>query len=104
MRFFAAGYVAPTRVGQDLSELQRAILDALASRGALPPSEIVAGLPPRVFGSRPIDPVRQTMESLVQLRSYGLVEQRGYGRGSRWSITHSGSSSFLFGLIRGAWI
>jgi len=86
VRFSAAGYVAPTRVGQDLTPLQRAILEVLAARGSLPPGEIVGDLPTRVFASRTIDPLRQTKEALSHLRSFGLVEQRGHGRGSRWSI------------------
>jgi ATP-dependent DNA helicase RecG len=87
VRFSAAGYVAPTRVGQDLTPLQRAILEVLAAQGSLPPGEIVGDLPARVFASRTTDPLRQTREALFQLRSFGLVEQRGHGRGSRWFIT-----------------
>ena len=86
VRFSAAGYVAPTRVGQDLNPLQRSILEVLAARGSLPPGEIVVDLPPRVFASKTTDPLQQTREALFQLRSYGLVEQRGHGRGSRWSV------------------
>ena len=86
VRFSAAGYVAPTRVGQDLTPLQRAILEVLAAKGSLPPGEIVGELPARVFASKATDPLRQTREALFQLRSYGLIEQRGHGRGSRWCI------------------
>lgn len=64
----------------------RAILELLAARGSLPPGEIVGDLPTRVFASRTIDPSRLTKEALSHLRSYGLIEQRGHGRGARWSI------------------
>lgn len=87
VRFLPGGYVAPMRVGHDLTERQRAILQVLAGSGALSPAAIAARIPEsaRGDGGRELE-VRRTREALSELRSMGLVGQRGRGRGSRWFL------------------
>jgi ATP-dependent DNA helicase RecG len=88
VRFRPGRYVAPTRVPHDLSERQRVILEILSGGERLLPSEVHSRLPASVGGSNN-DPreLRRTRESLVELRSMGLVSQTGRGVGSRWFLS-----------------
>jgi len=79
VRFLPTGYVAPTRVAHDLSSLQRDLLEALAVLGTAPISQIRAALPTAAAE-------RTVRENLGLLRSLGLVESSGQGRGSRWRL------------------
>ncbi len=79
VRFRPTDYVAPTRVGHDLSTLQRALLEALSLTG---PTSL-AGLKPRV----PIPAADRTIRSnLALLRQLGLVASRGRGASALWML------------------
>ena len=79
VRFLPSRYVAPTRVEMDISPLQQEILQVLGSGGPRAQSEIRALLPS--------DPARRTVQvNLSILRSMGLVDMQGVGRGIRWYL------------------
>lgn len=85
VRFRPSRYVAPTRVETDLSPLQQEILQVLGSGGPQSQSEIRSLLSPA--------PARRTVQvNLSILRSMGLVEMQGIGRGIRWYLTRRSSS------------
>jgi ATP-dependent DNA helicase RecG len=79
VRFLPTGYVAPTRVDHDLSPLQRDLLEALSAMGSASLSQIRATLPHPAAE-------RTVRENLGLLRSLGLVDSSGRGRGSRWRL------------------
>jgi ATP-dependent DNA helicase RecG len=83
VRFRPARYVPPTRVGHDLSPLQRELLEALARLG---PASL--GLIKATLSNPPAD--RTLQENLALLRSLGLVEAAGRGRGARWRLAGEG--------------
>jgi ATP-dependent DNA helicase RecG len=68
--------------GPDLTERQRAILQVLGQKPAMPLREISAALK-----TPPSD--RRLREELLRLKQMGLVEQSGHGRGSSWNRTSS---------------
>ncbi|MEO1077087.1 MAG: ATP-binding protein [Bacteroidota bacterium] len=79
VRFFPTGYVPPSRVSHDLTPLQQDLLTLLANAGGVPLSYIERYLAD--------PPARRTIqENLQTLRSLGLVDLSGYGRGARWSL------------------
>ena len=77
VRFLPTGYLAPTRVDHDLSELQRELLEVLAGSGPASLSEIRVTL--QVTAAD-----RTVQENLGLLRTLGLVASTGRGRGARW--------------------
>jgi ATP-dependent DNA helicase RecG len=79
VRFRPTRYVAPTRVGHDLSPLQRDLLEALSITGAAP----LAGLRPML---RVPAADRTIRENLSFLRRLGLVASTGHGAGARWML------------------
>jgi ATP-dependent DNA helicase RecG len=79
VRFHPTSYVAPTRVGHDLSLLQRALLEALAATG---PTSL-ADLRVRI----PIPAADRTIrENLAFLRRLGLVASRGRAANAIWML------------------
>lgn len=74
----------PTRVGHDLTPLQRQLLEMLSHSGPCRLATIMAALQ----GSAADRTVR---ENLAILRTLGLVESSGYGRGARWMLAGAGS-------------
>jgi ATP-dependent DNA helicase RecG len=83
IRFRPTHYVAPTRVGHDLSPLQRAVLDALASTGPAPLKELLEDVRRRLGVKTP---ERTLQDNLQLLRQLQLVELVGRGRGARWAL------------------
>ena len=79
VRFRPTQYVAPTRVGHDLSPLQRQVLAAIARSGPMPLGRILEGLPEPV-------PRRTVQDNLKLLRQLGLVKLVGSGSGATWMI------------------
>jgi len=79
VRFLPTGYLAPTRVDHDLSELQRELLEVLAGSGPASLSEIRGAL-------SVIAADRTIRENLGLLRTLGLVASTGRGRGARWRL------------------
>lgn len=79
VRFRPTSYVAPQRVGHDLSPLQRQILQALADNGPSALSEVMSQLPPNT--------VRRTVqENLKLLAQLEQVESAGRRRWTRWKL------------------
>ena len=79
VRFRPTGYVAPSRVGLDLSPLQRNVLEILAAIGPASLKDVRAGLPADT-------PKRTVQSSLSLLRELNLVDSRGRGPGARWML------------------
>jgi ATP-dependent DNA helicase RecG len=78
VRFRPSQYIAPRRVGRDVSERQRDILTMLAqSDSGLALREIHARI-----GAMASE--RQVREDLGTLRTLGLAQSVGHGRGARW--------------------
>jgi ATP-dependent DNA helicase RecG len=79
VRFRPTKYVAPERVGHDLSPLQRQLLETLAELG---PSGISA-----ILGRLPGKPARRTVQdNLRLLLQLDLVDRRGERRWARWML------------------
>ncbi|HBL16418.1 MAG: AAA family ATPase [Elusimicrobia bacterium GWA2_69_24] len=83
VRFRATRYLPPTRIGHDLADRQREILDVLASNGALRLGEI---LPLLKAGATE----RALRDDLNLLRRLKLVGCKGYARGARWHLKREG--------------
>lgn len=79
VRFRASRYQPPTRIGHDLTDRQRKILDVLASSGALRLGEI---LPLLKAGAT----TRALREDLYLLRRFKLVDFSGRTSGARWRL------------------
>lgn len=79
VRFLASGYVAPLRVGHDLTDRQRQILQAAAGGKELPFSNIRAQIDPAVAD-------RTLRDDLLHLKRLGLINSRGHGRGAVWFL------------------
>lgn len=79
VRFRPTRYTPPTRVGHDLSPLQRELLEALARRG---PTHLAVVR--QAIGLEAAE--RTVRENLAVLRHLGLVESSGRGRGARWKL------------------
>jgi ATP-dependent DNA helicase RecG len=80
VRFYPQGYVPPSRVSRDLTLLQQQLLAVLAAAGPSSINEIRTNLPALV-------PRSTVGDNLQLLRQLGLVNLRGRGRNSRWSLT-----------------
>jgi ATP-dependent DNA helicase RecG len=85
VRFLPRGYIPPHRVAYNLSLQQREILQLLSRGEPLALREIAK----RVGGGVHRSSVQQ---DLRHLRGLGLVEQRGYARGSVWLIVEPNRS------------
>lgn len=79
VRFRPSVYLAPQRVGRDLSQRQQHVLQVLADGGPMPLHEIVRAL--NAASER-----RAVQQDLQLLRSLELVEYSGWGRGVRWKL------------------
>ena len=80
VRFRPTRYVAPTRVGHDLSSLQRELLEVLARSGPASLKRVMDDL------AKPT-PRRTVQDNLQLLRALGLVAASGKGVGARWFLT-----------------
>jgi ATP-dependent DNA helicase RecG len=83
VRFRATRYLPPTRIGHDLTDRQREVLDVLAPAGALRLGEI---LPLLKQGATE----RVLRDDLNLLRRLKLVGCKGYARGARWHLKRDG--------------
>lgn len=83
VRFRATRYQPPTRIGHDLTDRQREVLDVLASAGALRLGEV---LPLLKAGATE----RALRDDLNHLRRLKLVGCQGYARGARWHLKREG--------------
>jgi len=79
VRFLPSGYVAPTRVGHDLSDRQRQILLILAHVKELSFAEIKGNIL-----NPPAD--RTLRDDFQHLKRLGLITSHGQGRGARWHL------------------
>ena len=78
VRFRPSHYVPPQRVGTDLVEQQRAILALLdQSKGGLALRDVCGLLGPEAIE-------RRVREELATLKTLGLVDVTGRGRGAYW--------------------
>jgi len=79
VRFIPSGYIAPYRVGHDLTERQREILQVLAPTHRLALREV---------RDRLLDPraARTVGDDLSHLKKLGLVNSSGHGRGAVWFL------------------
>lgn len=71
-------YVPPTRVEQDLSNLQQSILKVIATEGEVALSDIREALDNV--------PRRTVQDNLQTLRSLDLIILDGRGAGARWQL------------------
>ncbi|WP_425399267.1 ATP-binding protein [Aeoliella sp.] len=79
VRFIAGDYTPPHRVGHDLNERQRELLQILADGGTKRFSDIYQQI------QKP--PAERTVrEDLRLLRELGMVELSGHGAGARWKL------------------
>ena len=80
VRFLPGEYVAPTRVGHDLSDRQRQIVQLLSNGEPWMVKEVLDRLEPR--------PAKRTLQDdLSLLRSLRMIESSGRGAGARWSLS-----------------
>jgi ATP-dependent DNA helicase RecG len=84
IRFRPTKYVAPERVGHDLSPLQRQLLQVLAEQGACSLGDILGHLPTGVSRRT----VQDNLRLLLQLE---LVDLRGERRWARWMLKGAAS-------------
>jgi len=79
VRFLPSGYVAPLRVGHDLTDRQRQILQVLAGGKTHPFSSIRSQVAPTIAE-------RTLRDDLIHLKRLGLIDSRGHGRGAVWFL------------------
>lgn len=79
VRFLPCGYVAPHRVGHDLTDRQRRILQALAGGGTRAFANIRAQVDPALAE-------RTLRDDLLHLKRLGLISSQGHGRGATWFL------------------
>jgi ATP-dependent DNA helicase RecG len=79
IRFQPTQYVAPERIGHNLSELQRQLLQVLADEGPRSLSEIMSELPPKTSK-------RTVQDNLRLLFQLDLVDLRGERRWAKWML------------------
>lgn len=72
-------YAAPLRIGHDLSDLQRRLLEALSSLGSASLADLRLAVNAEVVD-------RTITLNLTFLRELGLVKSYGHGRGARWTL------------------
>ncbi len=77
--FRATRYLPPTKIGHELTERQRKVLDVLASAGPLRLGEILSAIQSAATE-------RALRDELNHLRRLKLVICRGYARGARWHL------------------
>jgi len=78
VRFFPTGYVVPRRVDHALSSVEQDVLRVLGEAGPVLVSRVQAALPGV--------PEATIASTLSALRTLGLVELRGWGRGAKWRL------------------
>ena len=86
VRFLPSGYVPPLRVGHDLTDRQRQILQALAGKRSEAFARIRAEVQPDI-------PERTLRDDLIHLKRLGLIDSRGHGRGAVWLLTAIGRAN-----------
>jgi ATP-dependent DNA helicase RecG len=79
VRFRPTAYVPPLRIGHDLTDLQRSILDVLSRTGPAPLGKILEQLPAGT--SR-----RTVQDNLTLLYELGQADFSGAGRWRRWRL------------------
>ena len=79
VRFLPSGYVAPHRVGHDLTDRQRRILQVLAGGKPRPFAGIRAQVDATIAE-------RTLRDDLLHLKRLGLISSRGHGRGATWFL------------------
>ncbi|HZP81512.1 MAG TPA: ATP-binding protein [Chthonomonadaceae bacterium] len=79
VRFLPTRYVPPTRVGHDLSLLQRDILQVLAQQGPSTSAQIRGALENET-------PPRTLLWNLQMLKELGLIDSTRKGRGFVWML------------------
>lgn len=79
VRFLPSGYVAPHRVGHDLTERQRRILQVLAGGKKQSFASIRAKIDPAIAE-------RTLRDDLLHLKRLGLISSQGHGRGATWFL------------------
>ena len=84
VRFRPSRYVAPTRIGHDLSPFQRELLEVLERIGPAPLQAVMAEL-------RVPTPRRTVQDNLQILKLLDLAAAGGKGRAARWT-RRSGSA------------
>jgi ATP-dependent DNA helicase RecG len=83
VRFWPTRYVPPTRVGHDLSPLQRELLEVLATSGPASLKQIRSSMPTA-------SPERTVQDNLQLLRRLSLVDVTGQRRTARWRLKGAG--------------
>ena len=78
VRFPIQGYFPPQRVGHDLTQRQRSILQIL-SQGKASLREIMERMSDKTSGAT-------VRAELYQMKQWDLVELEGFGRGSKWRL------------------
>jgi ATP-dependent DNA helicase RecG len=79
VRFLPSGYVAPHRVGHDLTDRQRRVLQALGAGKSRPFASIRAQVDATIAE-------RTLRDDLLHLKRLGLIGSRGHGRGATWFL------------------
>lgn len=79
VRFFPRGYVPPTRVSHELTELQREILALISELGPSSSVTLQAHLAAPISNAH-------LLRHLGYLQTLGLVEKAGAARASRWRL------------------
>jgi ATP-dependent DNA helicase RecG len=82
VRFLPSAYIAPHRVGHDLTARQRRILQALADKRDATFSELRSAAAPTVAS-------RTFRDDLLHLKRLGMIGLRGRGRGAMWFIVRT---------------
>ena len=83
MRFKPTRYLPATRMGMDLTPLQRKLLSILAGVDSASVKELLQALSSQ-------ESRRTVQDNLQFLRSQELVELEGQGRAARWRLKSSG--------------
>ena len=86
VRFLPSAYIAPHRVGHDLTNRQRRILQSLAARQDVTFGELRSLAGPTV-------PVRTFRDDLLHLKRLGMIGLRGRGRGATWFIVRTADNN-----------
>ena len=79
VRFFARGYVPPTRIAYELTELQRELLALISESGPSSSVALQSRLSTRLSYA-------YVIRHLTQLETFGLVERTGAARATRWRL------------------
>ncbi|MCC6590118.1 MAG: putative DNA binding domain-containing protein [Bryobacterales bacterium] len=79
VRFLPSGYIAPHRAAHDLTQRQRKLLQALASKEARSFSQLRAEVAPET-------PERTLRDDLSHLKRLSLIDSKGMGRGAVWFL------------------